>query len=299
MGKQKRSINTYQKIDTIFKRDINNIIMPFDGFVSPELEYLRGCKFDAEEKIDGTNTRIEVVRKIEYDVDLNGNVDAEINYDRPIFMEWSVSYKGKTDNATLPPKLMTHLQENYPEDKVLAALGLKKKTCLLTKDNSDAEYLTEKGWMHDDNGVIVLDLDKIPSIYTIYGEGYGVKIQGCGGSYLTNSNSFIGFDVKVNDVYLLKDNRDDVLTKLGCPIVPFIGQFTIDEAIEFVRKGFTSRISEDKNFLAEGLVLRTPLGLKNRRGERIIFKVKTCDFVKYRAKYGTDDKVEQTPNPHI
>ena len=36
MGKQKRSPNTYQKIDTIFKRDINNIIMPFDGLVSPE-----------------------------------------------------------------------------------------------------------------------------------------------------------------------------------------------------------------------------------------------------------------------
>ena len=165
----------------------------------------------------------------------------------------------------------------------------------------DLDYLTEKGWIiAEENGDRnFINIDAVPKIYTLYGEGYGVKIQGCGGSYLKNSNAFIGFDVKVDDLYLLRENRDEIFAKLGCPIVPYMGQFTIDEAIEFVRKGFTSKIAEDPNFLAEGLVLRTPMGLKNRRGERIIFKVKTCDFVKYRAKYGTDDKVEQTPNPHI
>ena len=50
MGKQKRSENTYQKINTIFKRDANNVIMPYNEFALPELEWLRDCKFDAEEK---------------------------------------------------------------------------------------------------------------------------------------------------------------------------------------------------------------------------------------------------------
>lgn len=44
MGKQKRSENTYQKINTIFKRDANNVIMPYDEFAVPELEWLRDCK---------------------------------------------------------------------------------------------------------------------------------------------------------------------------------------------------------------------------------------------------------------
>lgn len=37
MGKQKRSENTYQKINTIFKRDINNIIMPYDNLLFQSL----------------------------------------------------------------------------------------------------------------------------------------------------------------------------------------------------------------------------------------------------------------------
>ena len=48
----KRSENTYQKIDTIFMRDVNNIIMPFSSFVRPEFEFLRNVKWRAEEKID-------------------------------------------------------------------------------------------------------------------------------------------------------------------------------------------------------------------------------------------------------
>lgn len=42
---QKRSENTYQKINAIFKRDENNIIMPDAEFSIPELEWIRNCKF--------------------------------------------------------------------------------------------------------------------------------------------------------------------------------------------------------------------------------------------------------------
>ena len=89
-----------------------------------------------------------------------------------------------------------------------------------------------------------------------------------------------------------------IAKKLGAPVVPYMGQFTIDEAIDFVRKGFKSTIAENPDYDAEGLVLKTPDGLMTRRGERIIFKIKTCDFKKYRAKYGTDAPIEQPQNPN-
>lgn len=252
---QKRSANTYQKINTIFKRDENNIIMPHEEFSVPELNWLRNCKFDATEKIDGTSIRIEVVPTL--------NVTA---HRQEPFM-FVVRYMGKTDNAQIPPHLLKHLEETYPEKNVLDALGLPKS---ITK-----EWLIEKGYER---------LEDIP-MYTIYGEGYGVKIQK-GGNYIKDGVGFIVFDVKVGDMYLLRDSMEDIAGKLGAPVVPYMGQFTIDEAIEFVKKGFKSTIAENKDYDAEGLVLKSPDGLCTRRGERIIFKVKTCDFIKYKNKYG-------------
>lgn len=252
---QKRSENTYQKINTIFKRDENNIIMPHEEFSVPELNWLRGCKFDATEKIDGTNIRIEVVPAL--------NVTA---HRQEPFM-FVVRYMGKTDKAQIPDHLLLHLKETYPEEKVLEALGLPKYM--------SEEYCLEKGYNV---------FGGIP-MYTIYGEGYGVKIQK-GGNYIKDGVGFIVFDVKVGDMYLLRDSMEDIAGKLGAPVVPYMGQFTIDEAIEFVKKGFKSTIAENKDYDAEGLVLKSPDGLCTRRGERIIFKVKTCDFIKYKNKYG-------------
>ena len=279
MAKQKRSENTYQKINTIFKRDNKNVIMQYAGFVSPEFEYLRNLKWRGEEKIDGTNMRIEVTPKIEYQVEYYNNVDL-VETDEILGVHFTVTIKGKTDNAQIPPMLKKYMEDNYPTDKVLNALGLK-------------EFIPVKEWVeHKWNDVI--DIPK----YTIYGEGYGAKIQKAGGNYIKNGVSFIVFDVKVGDMYLLTDNRDDIANKLGAPIVPFIGNFTLDEAIEFVRKGFKSTIAENKDFMAEGLVLRTDLGLRNRRGERLIVKIKYEDFQKYRNVYGTDEPVEQILNEH-
>lgn len=120
-----------------------------------------------------------------------------------------------------------------------------------------------------------------------------------GGNYLSHGNGFAVFDVKVDDLYLLTNDRDEIAAKLGAPVVPFIGNMTLDEAIAYVREGFKSRIAENKDFMAEGLVIRTDIGLCNRRGERIITKLKTCDFQKYKAVYGTLDPVEQRVNSHI
>ena len=254
---QKRSENTYQKINTIFKRDENNIIMPDAEFAIPELEWLRNCKFDATEKIDGTNIRIEVVPAL--------NVISSASHRNDPFM-FIVRYMSKTDNAQVPPHLLKYLKETYTKEKVLEALEL--------PEYISEEYCSEKRYNK---------IEDIP-MYTIYGEGYGVKIQK-GDNYIKDGVGFIVFDVKVGNMYLLRPNMEEIASKLGAPAVPYMGQFTVDEAIEFVKKGFKSTIAENKDYDAEGLVLKTPNGLMTRRGERIVFKIKTCDFVKYRNKY--------------
>lgn len=272
MGKQKRSPNTYQKINTIFMRDAKNVIMPYEAFVEPEFEYLRNLQWRGEEKIDGTSMRIEVTKEEVWDDPVEPSVLEGVKF--------NVRIAGKTDNAQIPKNLLKHMQEKYPNEKVFAALGLKEFIPV-------SEWETEHNW---------LEYDQIPNIYTIYGEGYGAGIQS-GGWYIKDGNEFIVFDVKVNDIYLKTEARDEIATKLGAPIVPLIGYFTLDEAIDFVRKGFRSKVAENPEAkMAEGLVLRTDLGLRNRMGKRLIVKVKYEDFAKYRAVYGTDEKVEQPKN---
>ena len=85
---------------------------------------------------------------------------------------------------------------------------------------------------------------------------------------------------------------------MGIDIVPLIGYMTIPQAIMFTKKGFKSSIAENKDYDAEGLVLKTPNGLRLRNGERIITKLKTCDFRKFAAKYGENYTGEQPVNPH-
>ena len=282
--KQERSKNTYQKINTLFKRDVNNIIMPYEDFVDPAFEWLKNCKFECSEKVDGTNVRFEVSSMPKYE------------NDELVGVSFSVEYKGKTDNAVLPKMLEDFMKTTYTPDVIFNGLGIKEFIPV-------SEFF-EHNWLALDENTkeAIPDINRVPKMYTIYGEGYGVKIQACGSQYLKDSNKVIGFDVKVtynngDELYLLNKNRDEIMNKMGMPIVPTIGYFTIQEAIDYVKRGFVSHVAENnKAFIAEGLVCKSPVGLKNRQGQRIIFKVKTCDWNKYFNRYGTYDKVDQKPN---
>ena len=119
---------------------------------------------------------------------------------------------------------------------------------------------------------------------SIYGEGYGAKIQKGGGRYISNGVDFILFDVKINDFWLNRSNCEEIASNLGVNIVPLIGYMTIPEAAKIVEDGFKSLVSEDKDMYAEGLVLKTQNGLRFRNGERIITKIKHVDYVKYKLK---------------
>jgi len=84
-------MQTYHKIQTVFKRDMaNRGTTLLDGQWSmPEFEYLANNEWVFTEKVDGTNIRIMW--------------DGE-----------KVSFGGKTDNALIPAKLVERLRERFP-----------------------------------------------------------------------------------------------------------------------------------------------------------------------------------------
>lgn len=223
----------YQKIQTLFKRDERNIIIP-DQFTYPEFEVLKDLKWECTEKIDGTNIRIELVS--------SGNLEDGI----------IMSFKGRTDKANIPEHLLTKLNWLFDRERLMEALNITDET-----QNCNI---------------------------TLYGEGYGAKIQK-GGNYISNDVNFILFDVKIGKWWLDRESIKDIANKLGINAVPLMGYMTIPEAIEYVKKGFKSTIAENKDYDAEGLVLKAPYGLLKRDGERLITKIKTVDFRKYQLAY--------------
>lgn len=223
----------YQKIQTLFKRDERNIIIP-DQFTYPEFEVLKDLKWECTEKIDGTNIRIELAS--------SGNSEDGI----------IMSFKGRTDKAIIPEHLLTKLNWLFDREHLMEALNITDET-----QNCNI---------------------------TLYGEGYGAKIQK-GGNYISNDVNFILFDVKVGKWWLDRESIKDIANKLGINAVPLMGYMTIPEAIEYVKRGFKSTIAENKDYDAEGLVLKAPCGLLKRDGERLITKIKTVDFRKYQLAY--------------
>lgn len=115
---------------------------------------------------------------------------------------------------------------------------------------------------------------KLPSL-CLYGEGYGAKIQKGGGNYLSSGVSFILFDVQVDGMWLERHNVEGIADKLGIKIVPIVGKGTLFDGIAMVRNGFVSRL---RSTPPEGLVMRPEIEMFNRRGERIITKIKIKDF---------------------
>ena len=107
------------------------------------------------------------------------------------------------------------------------------------------------------------------------GEGYGRKIQKGGGNYIPNDVSFILFDVEIDTWWLERKNVLDISNKLNIDIVPVVGEGTLLEAINMCKSGFKSKLRDTP---PEGLVLKPKVEMYNRKGERIITKIKLKDF---------------------
>lgn len=171
--------------------------------------------------------------------------------DTPLGAEDCLEVKGKTPEASIPTPLIEKMQS------------------MLTKD--------------DFYRVFVKDETDLVDVF-IFGEGYGKKIMKHGSDYIKDGVGFIVFDIKINGIWLTRESVEDICKQLNLDVVPLVGYMRLFEAIEYVAKGFKSAVAENKDLNAEGLVLTAPLGMLDRLGNRIITKIKTCDFTKLNAK---------------
>jgi len=126
----------------------------------------------------------------------------------------------------------------------------------------------------------ILPTEMFASLYpetpmTLYGEGYGAKIQKGGGNYIPDGVNFILFDVMIGN-YLERENVEDIAKHLDLDIVPIVGRGTLANAVTMACSGFRSTIGSQ---IAEGLVMRPAIELISRTGKRIISKVKYKDFL--------------------
>lgn len=111
---------------------------------------------------------------------------------------------------------------------------------------------------------------------SLYGEGYGSKIASVGAKYKADGVDFILFDVKVGGLWIRRDGVEDIAQCFGIQAVPIVLQGSIDDAVAFVK---TKPVSTIGTAPMEGLVGRPLEELHDRRGNRLIVKVKVRDFM--------------------
>jgi hypothetical protein len=156
-----------------------------------------------------------------------------------------LEFGGKSDNAQIPAHLM-----NF--------------------------FLNDDAFKMERFRSVFLDMGDDDSV-VLFGEGYGLKIQK-GGDYIKDGCGFILFDVWTNGIWLNRESVVDIATKIDIPCVEVVGRITLKQAITIARDGFKS-LSSELPRQAEGLVLRPETELLDRRGRRIITKIKHKDFI--------------------
>lgn len=150
-----------------------------------------------------------------------------------------VEFGGRTDKAQIPGPLLNKLNEMFV--------------------TTEAEELFEQTW--GDKDVI------------LFGEGYGPKIQN-GGEYRSDV-SFILFDVLVGDNYQEREWVEKTAQMFNIDVVPIVLTGTIQDGIDYVMKHPRSTMG---TAMMEGVVGRPMIELRDRRGERVIIKIKWEDF---------------------
>jgi ATP-dependent RNA circularization protein (DNA/RNA ligase family) len=201
----------YPKIQTLFKRHAETWKIIEGDYSFPELDLID--VYEVYEKIDGTNIRIM----------WNGH---------------KLEFRGRTDQATIPPHLLEYLKNTFTIEKM---------------KNVFPEYKE-----------IIL-----------YGEGYGHKIQAVG-KYYREDVGFILFDCFIG-MWLEYESLQSIAGKLEIPIVPCLGIWDKDEITEYVRSKPNSIIAQQP-VVTEGIIAKAHMGLLTRNGNRIIFKLKCSDY---------------------
>lgn len=152
---------------------------------------------------------------------------------------------GRTNDAQIPPPLLQFLTDTFTIERL--RLGVRES----------AETVT------------------------LYGEGYGPKIQKAGQHYRA-SPSFVLFDVRVGGAWLEDDAVSEMASKIGIDRVPFIANAPVDTqtAIDMAL-GFSimaERGGGDASLRREGIVARSCPNLMDRTGRRVMWKLKARDL---------------------
>lgn len=150
----------------------------------------------------------------------------------------TVRFAGKTDKADLPKNLLAYLQKAFTPEQMQAVF---KETTV-----------------------------------TLYGEGFGAGIQK-GGVYSPDQR-FILFDVLIGTFWLERPNIEEIAASLNIPVVHRSCTGSLLDMVDLAKLGFPSFVGEGTTHIAEGIVARPLCELQNRRGERIITKIKHKDF---------------------
>lgn len=162
-----------------------------------------------------------------------------INYKRDFQPgEQRIEFGGRTEASSIPTFLFSKLQEVFTVERFKA-----------------------------------LDVPEL----TLYGEGYGAKIQKGGGNYNPDGVDFVLFDVRIDNFWLKRVDVCDIADKLGIRSVPTIDfDLTLCEAEEYI-KAKTLK-SWWGNFDAEGIVGVPSCPILRRNGDRVIVKLKHKDY---------------------
>lgn len=160
--------------------------------------------------------------------------------------EMEPKFMGKTDAAEIPKPLLEHLKTLFTREKLESVF---------------------RNRAHE---------------ATIFGEGYGGKIQSVG-KYYSVTEKFILFDCWIDGWWLEEPALLEIATKLGIRIVPNFGIMKVEEAIEVVKAKPDSSMTSIK-IPIEGIVAKSCPMVLFRDGTPIFWKLKCRDFDKLNRK---------------
>jgi len=189
----------------------------------------------------------EKIRMPEFEIIKKWHVTEKIDGTN-VRVAWLIEEKrlvfgGRTDNAQMPVQLISYLQDTFKPEMFM---------------DFDADV-------------------------TLFGEGYGEKIQKGGGNY-RRGVSFRLFDVLIGKWWLEPDSIANVADRIGICTAPVLGVIeslptTIVDLVNIVGEhSRTAMLDGGAGLRPEGIVARSMPLLFCRNGGRVMWKLKFKDF---------------------
>lgn len=284
-------MQTYTKINTLYKRyqfkgtdcpnqkwlKFKNKIILGD-FSNIEAKYLFDNLWEAYSKIDGTNSKIAFFPSTG-EIKIGGKSDNAESIHGQFEMLQAIAERIQPQLCHMFPKESSRFtpvknKETNRVDYYYPEVMHIPEGCLPVRGN--------KVDVMEVGGNYITELEEVP-IY-IYGEYFGSGVQKGGGRYIQNGNGFAVFDICQQGWWLPKENRDALCKGLNLETVPYIGVMTLRDIEQLVMTGFTTKFERaaDPTLIEEGIVARPVVPICDGRGNRIIVKVKYCDYIEYK-----------------